>query len=72
LAQTTCLASFGPVFLVVAAVAGGGGHVWTCRDGGSGTGCGRHSRGGGGRLSLWWMIEPVAVVVTHKETTESL
>jgi hypothetical protein len=37
LAQTT---SFGPVFLVVAAVVGGTGHVWTCRDGGRGNGCG--------------------------------
>ena len=40
LAQTTCLASFGPVFLVVAAVVGDNGHVWTCCDGGRGNGCG--------------------------------
>jgi len=36
-----------PIFLVVAAVVGGGRHVWTCRDGGSGNGCAGHSRAGG-------------------------
>src|ERR1700678_2157688 len=40
-----CLASFGPVFLIVAGVVGGGRHIWMCRDGGRGNG---H---GGGRLS---------------------
>jgi hypothetical protein len=29
-------------FLVVAAVVGGGGHVWTCHDGGRGNGRGGH------------------------------
>jgi len=51
LAQVTCLASFGPVFLVVAANVGGGRHVWTCRDGGSGNG-----RGGRGPPSLRFFV----------------
>ena len=31
------------------------GHIWTCRDGGRGNGCG-HSGGGGGLSSLWFFI----------------
>ena len=48
LAQTTCLALFGPIFLVVAAVVGGGGHDWTCCDGSCGNG-----RDGGCGNRLW-------------------
>ena len=56
LAQTTCLASFGPIFLVVVAIVGGNRHVWTCRDGSGGNGRRGHSRGGGRLSSLQFFI----------------
>jgi hypothetical protein len=48
--------SFGPVFLVVVAIVGGNGHVWTCRDGGGGNGRRGHSRGGGRPSSLRFFV----------------
>ena len=42
LVATTCLASFWPIFLIVVAIVGGSGHVWTCLDGSGGNGHGGH------------------------------
>ena len=57
-----CLASFRPVFLIVAGVVGGGRHVWMCRDGGRGNG---H---GGGRLSsLWYFVKKIISPEKKKE-----
>jgi hypothetical protein len=69
LAQTT----FGPVFLIVAAVVGGGRHVWTCRDGGSDNGCGGHSCGGGRFVfcSFLWFFVTSSLVITEEATDTS-
>ena len=43
---------------------GGGGHIWTCRDGISGNGFGGHSRGGGRPSSLTFFLMS-SLVINH-------